>query len=328
MFAVAVLGACAAALFAAAGVAYAAFPGENGKMAFTKGVRSTGFVDEIYAMNPYGTRLERLTHNSAYDYDPAWSPNGKRIAFSSNRRLAEGSAATEVYVMNADGSGVRRVTDAPGDNWNPTWSPSGARIAFQTNRNVTDADPLNTDIYSVRLDGTGEKRLTSNTSSDLQPDWSADGRRIAFYSTRYENPADVGEGSDIFVMNADGSGVRRVTATPGYDENPDWSPDGTRIAFTNDFLNIYTVNANGTGLQNLTRLSATTEEHSREPCWSPDGTMIAFGGRRIVGFDEDSNEPVFGGGIYSINPNGGREKRVQGTGAFGGTQGLDWQPLP
>jgi Tol biopolymer transport system component len=227
MFAVAVLGACAAALFAAAGVAYAAFPGENGKMAFTKGVRSTGFVDEIYAMNPYGTRLERLTHNSAYDYDPAWSPNGKRIAFSSNRRLAEGSAATEVYVMNADGSGVRRVT-----------------------------------------------------------------------------------------------------ATPGYDENPDWSPDGTRIAFTNDFLNIYTVNANGTGLQNLTRLSATTEEHSREPCWSPDGTMIAFGGRRIVGFDEDSNEPVFGGGIYSINPNGGREKRVQGTGAFGGTQGLDWQPLP
>jgi dipeptidyl aminopeptidase/acylaminoacyl peptidase len=232
MFAAAVLSACAAALFAAAGVAYATFPGENGRMALTKGVRSTGFVDEIYATNPDGSGLERLTHNSAYDYDPAWSPDGKRVAFSSNRGPAEGSAATEVFVMNADGSRVRRVTEAPGDNWDPTWSPSGARIAFQTNRNVTDEDPINTDIYSVRIDGTGEKRLTSNTSSDLQPDWSA------------------------------------------------------------------------------------------------DGTRIAFGGRRIVGFDEDSNEPVFGGGIYSINPNGGREKRGQGTGAFGGTQGLDWQSLP
>jgi Tol biopolymer transport system component len=179
----------------------------------------------------------------------------------------------------------------------------------------------------MNADGSGVRRVTDAPGDNWNPTWSPMGARIAFQTNRNVTEADP-LNTDIYSVRVDGTGEKRLTSNTASDLQPDWSADGTRIAFTNDSLNIYTVNANGTGLQNLTRLSATTGEHSREPCWSPDGTKISFGGRRIMGFDEDATEPVFGGGIYSINPSGGGEKRIQGTRAFGSTQGLDWQPLP
>ena len=146
-----------------------------------------------------------LTSHAADDWQPAWSPDGRRIVFGSDR-----AGLAEIYVMNADGSGVTRLTNNSGDDRLPAWSPDGARIAFASNRGRND------EIYVMNADGSGVRRLTNN---GYDPSWSPDGRRIAFMSDR--------DGDwEIYVMNADGSGVGHLT-NDGYD--PSWSPDGRRI---------------------------------------------------------------------------------------------------
>jgi Tol biopolymer transport system component len=302
----------------------AAFLGQNGRLVFASGMNSGPGVNnpegdtEIFTMNPDGTRLVQLTHNSAYDYDPAWSADGKKIAFSSNRAPNPvGSNDTEVYVMRADGTNQRRVTDSLGNNWNPAWSPSGRKIAFQSSRHVTEEDYLNTEIYVVRVDGTGERRLTDNTTSDLMPDWSPNGKKIAFY--RY---IDAERDSDIFVMYSDGTNQRRVIDTPGYDYDPDWAPDGTKITFQTGYQALYKVRADGTGLTNLTNNPSVRWDDVGDPSWSPNGKKIAFSGGRVVGYDPRVGEPIIEEGIYLINPDGSGLKMIPGT---SGSSGLDWQ---
>jgi Tol biopolymer transport system component len=305
--------------------AKASLPGENGRLVFASGASSGPGINnptydtEIFTIRPDGTGLVQLTHNKLYDYDPAWSPNGNKIAYS------HGSGdATDIYVMRADGTQKMLLTDSRGTNWNPTWSANGARIAFQSNRDVTNTTPVNTNIYSVRNDGTGEKQLTKNTASDLMPDWSPDGTKIAFYTTRYSTNDN--SSSDIAVMNADGSNPRRLTSTPGYDYDPAWSPNGGRIAFSNA-ADIYKIRADGTGLKNVTA-TQNPDDFSYDPAWSSDGTKIAFGGARAVAFDPDLGEYIYERGIYLINPDGSGESKIPGTENFSGTGGIDWQRLP
>jgi TolB protein len=307
--------------------AKAAFPGENGRLVFGSfassgpGVNNPTGDDEIFTIRPDGTGLVQLTHNKVYDYDPAWSPNGNKIAFSRS-----GGDATEVYVMRADGTQKIQITDSPGgnwDNWDPTWSPNGARIAFQSNRDVTNNN-LNTNIYSVRSDGTGERQLTKNTASDLMPDWSPDGTKIAFYTTRYSTNAN-DSSSDIALMNADGSNPRRLTSTPGFDYDPEWSPNGAWIAFESSG-SLYKIRVDGTGLKNLTATQVTSE-YSTDPAWSPDGRKIAFRGTRVVRFDPDLGEYIYEYGIYLIDPDGSGESKIPGSEGLRGKD-LDWQRLP
>ena len=159
--------------------------------------------------------LELIT---SYDYvdwgfrdgDPAWSPNGARIAFSSGRG-GDGVDELRVYVMNADGTGVERL--AGNDNFLeglPSWSPDGNRIAFVSGGTDFFDDQ---EIYVMNADGSGVDRLTEDDYQDEEPAWSPDGGRIAFSSYR---DGDVG----IYVMNADGSGVVWL----GEGHSPAWSP--------------------------------------------------------------------------------------------------------
>jgi Tol biopolymer transport system component len=316
--------ACMAALGAAVlKPAEAAFPGQNGRLVFGGSMSSGPGVDnpegdsEIFTMNPDGTKLVQLTHNSAHDYDPAWSPDGENIGFSSNREPnPDEPNNTEVYVMSADGTNQRRVTDSLKDNWNPAWSPSGEEIAFQSNRHVT-----NTEIYVVRVDGTDERRLTNNTASDLMPDWSPSGEEIAFYRSI------VGESdSDIFLMNSDGTNQRRLIDTPGYDYDPDWSPDGGEITFQSGNESLYKIRADSTGLTNLTNSPSVTWDLVFSPSWAPDGKTIAFSGMRVVGHDPIDGLPIRESGIYRINPDGSGLTKIPGTVSLGGNYGLEWQP--
>ena len=107
---------------------------------------------EIYVMNADGSGTRRLTHNVGYDGEPAWSPDGRKIAFQSHRRF--GGSKPEIYVMNADGSGKRNLTRNPANDGSPSWSPDGRRIAFVSDR---DGRP---EAHVMNADGSGQRSLT------------------------------------------------------------------------------------------------------------------------------------------------------------------------
>jgi Tol biopolymer transport system component len=185
------------------------------------------------------------TISNAY---PAWSPDGTRIAFQSNR-----TGDHEIYVMNADGSGVRQLTDSDGLDVHPSWSPDGSRIVFASARTTQMySSPGKLQIYVMDADGQHPVRLTNNQVNDYSPEWSPDGQRIAFLSDRDGIP-------EVYVMRLDGSQQTNVTAhLPKGTErgNPHWHPDGVHIVFDADTsrrYNIFSVKFDGTDFRQLTR---------------------------------------------------------------------------
>ena len=213
---------------------------------------------EIYVMATDGSGARRLAAGCCID----WSPDGKRLAYVGSDGL---------YVIAADGSGQQRLTDSAARALD--WSPDGERIVFSGYK------PRG--IFIVRVDGTGAGRLT--TASDDYPRWSPNGQRIAFQRFLLE-PNNNGE--DVFVMNADGSQVQRLTRGSGH-EHPSWSPDSRRIAYQSwsdetagDFTDGYLANleisvmdANG---RNPRPLTHSPRSHDWAPVWSPRGGRILF----------------------------------------------------
>ena len=229
---------------------------------------------EIYSMNPDGSGVSRLTNSGGHDVAPAWSPDGKRIAFVSLRQDSFG----EIYVMNADGSGVRRLTESGGIDTSPTWSKDGKRIAFVSMRN----DPAG-DIYAMNDDGSGVSRVTDAAGTDADPSWSPDGKQIAFVSAR-DGASD--QTTDLYVVTLDGLQVTRLTneSVDTDVREPSWAPGGKQIAYSTAFdsgddniltSDVFVINIDDRQISRLTDGPGTAVQ-DLAPSWSPDGKQLAF----------------------------------------------------
>ena len=222
------------------------------------------------------------------DVVPAAKPEPEQaslIAYISGR-----AGITDLYIMDVANGRSHRITRDRASAGSPAWAPDGARIAFASNR-----DASGTNVWVVPAGGGTPVKYTQ--SGGTSPDWSSDGTRIAFASYRDAT-------SDIWVMNADGSGQTRLTSTSDAWENePVWSPDGATIAYSSyrgGPGQIWVMNADGTGQVQLTGLTDGTT--SLSPTWSPDGTKIAFTSFR--GGRQD---------LYVMNADGTNQTRITET---------------
>ncbi len=216
-------------------------------------------------------QVKTLVRPHDFAMDPAWSPDGRRIAF---RVFHPGSSHPDVYVAQADGSDPKVLVRQGGM---PSWSPHGRAIAFanlrEGSRGISVVD------VAEALGGKPDVQVLTrvdNTVPEEQPAWSPDGEQIAFTSHR--------EGSsDVWIIDASGGEPRNLTNHPALDNSPAWSPDGTLIAFGStrdspDGLSempeggdIYLMNPEGGNVK-----AVTTNHSSYSPDWSPDGCLIAF----------------------------------------------------
>ncbi len=266
----------------------------NGKIAFESSRNSN---PDIYVMDADGSNTTRLTSHPDSDINPAWSPDGTKIAFVSARA---GFGNDEIYVMNADGSNPTRLTNDSAGDYEPAWSPDGTKIAFVSSRDGND------EIYLMDANGSNPIRLTNNPTADYGPAWSPDGTKIAFASDRDGN-------HEIYVMDADGANPTNLTNDPADDADPTWSPDGARIAFESireGNQDIYAMDADGSDQTRLTN----DPSDDLGPAWSPDGTKIAFGSSRIGNHE-----------IFVMDANGSNQLRLTFHSSFEGK--ADWQRL-
>lgn len=206
---------------------------------------------------------------SAFAIQPSSDLTG-RLAF-----VSEFGGNSDIYTMNADGTGFQRLTTDPGADLQPAWAPAGDRLAFAATRNGSIG------IYFMNADGSNVTGPIPSETYSMEPSWSpgANAAQLAYVSL------EDGSGDDVVSIDTSTGAVSVLSAYPGYDGQPSWSPDGQRLAFVSDrdaydfVFDIYTMNADGTGQQRITQgfdLGARGMRYYLHPTWSPDGTLIAF----------------------------------------------------
>lgn len=322
---------CLAPAIGQTGQAVAALPGAaNGRIAFVSDRDPLGSGNlQVFVMGSHGENPTNLSTNNLDEEDPSFSPDGTRIAFVSFPDFEEDRfASEELYVMKADGSGRRRLTHTLADESEPVFSPDGTKIAFRYANEETGREG----IQLINADGTGRTtllsgeasepswspdgtkiayagpggiwvvdvasgartQLTSGPAIESEPDWSPDGTKIVYVSDPLvETSTSLFSNPDVWVMDADGSNPIQLTHDRLADEEPAFSPDGTKILYTRrrpqtDLHAIFeypadirVMNADGSG----DRLVLGGPASDESPSWQP------------VGRRSDATPPSFVGSI-------------------------------
>ena len=320
--------AVAVALVALPAATAQAWPGLNGYMVYGSNRTGTQFSDDIY-VSPLDTETPtQLTFRRADDGQPAWSADGRRLAFKTAQ-----FGSNQLAVINADGSGETLLTRTfRFSEGQPAWSPDGTKLLYRRtpeNPLVQNADTWVLDVANSATDPTQPvtQPVLLRTGDERYPSYSPDGTQIAF-----RGDLDLAEPSgdeEIYVMNADGTNVRQLTSNGDFDSAPAWSPDGTKIAFEKaaagtfvpgvpaepgkeaEEKDIYVMRADGTHVRRLTDSPGLDEG----PVWSPDATKIAFSS------DRDGQQE-----IYVMDADGSNPRRLTDNPAR--DESPDWQALP
>jgi Tol biopolymer transport system component len=307
----------------------AAYRGANGLIAYTE---STPYAEQpgdrdadIFTVSPRGGPPTQLTNNSVDDFQPTWSPNGRRIAFA---RWDAAGGDWEVWTIRGDGTDQARVTRTRANETHPYFSPNGGRIivAKSFHRHRPGGN-----IVSLRADGSDPVRLVNSGQRSYEPTFSPDGRRIAFSGAARKT----GTESGVWIMHRDGSHLRLLARNHSQGsrsisyEDPDFSPDGSRVAYVRFIVDVYDrtsskydVMVSDTRTRSSSRPFASLDHG---PAFSPDGTRLA--GVRTSHYPLPFPDPA-ASRIVSVARGGGDAQDVTQApeGTFDGSP--SWQPIP
>jgi Tol biopolymer transport system component len=276
--------------------ASAAFPGTSGKLAFASPRSGFPTDSNLFTMGADGSAQTAITALSGDELYPAWSPDGARVAFQQ-----DAGPQPEIWTALADGTDLRRLTNNADPDRHPAWSPDGTQIVFASDRS---AGTSLSDLFVMNADGTGQVAITNTPTVDEDyPSWSPDGKKIAF-----------SRDGEIATVTPAGTGLVTLTATERIEMEPDWSPSGAQLVYRSGINaddEIFRMNADGSGVTNLTNSGSTVEER---PVWSPAGNKIAFTKGAFTSAD-----------VWTMNPDGSGQTRIT-TNTFLDFQPA-WQPL-
>ena len=278
-----------------------AWPAADGMLVF-RSDRNGG--SGVYLLDPGTSATTSLnTKAGTSESQPAWSPEGERIAFI--RRTGR-NRRPDLFVMTAAGRARTRLTSSALAERDPSWSPNGTMLVYAARTSAIG----DFHVFLAKADGSARVQLTGRDGR--APVFSPDGSKIAFVSERD------GGFPELYVMNANGRNERRLTHNTLIDGNPSWSPDGTHVVFErccpNGTSDIVTIDV---ATRAETDLTSSSTSQDFDPTWSPDGTRIAYVSFRTAERNID---------IWVMNADGTSQTRLTNAGAP--DLSPDWQPLP
>lgn len=288
------------------------FKMRNKSVAFLVILLVFGAAGIVYAPETAEDGAIQITFGTGGDRYPAWSPDGSQLAFQSDR-----DGNNDLYVIPSTGGSETQITSDSGWDARPAWSPDGSLIAFESDRNVESAGVgyPKCELFVVPATGGTVTQITDWPRYNERPSWSPDGSEMV-YATDYHIlqgatlAPDIGtlHPANLWRIPATGGTPVQITTNTGYENDADWSPDGSTIAFSADYAgnwDIWTIPASGGVATQVTFDPALDQD----PSWSPDANSIAFWSLRSGNAD-----------IWAVPATGGTPIQVTTSGNY------DWGP--